>query len=131
MAAIGVDALGRFTDPQDRVIDRCFKLYPWEDMMREPFAHHLPGSGTEWVEPAWKAILSNKGILPLLWERHPGHPNLLPAYFDDDPRAASLTDGVRKPFFSREGENIAILEAGGRRRRPAATTAGAGASCRR
>ncbi|WAJ30354.1 glutathionylspermidine synthase family protein [Antarcticirhabdus aurantiaca] len=112
MAAIGVDAVGRFTDPQDRVIDRCFKLYPWEDMMREPFARHLPGSGTEWVEPAWKAILSNKGILPLLWERHSGHPNLLPAFFGDDPRAASLADGVRKPFFSREGENIAIVENG-------------------
>lgn len=112
MEAIGVDALGRFTDPQDRVIDRCFKLYPWEDMMREPFARHLPGSGTQWVEPAWKAILSNKGILPLLWERHPGHPNLLPAYFSDDPRAETLTNGVRKPFFSREGENIAIIENG-------------------
>lgn len=112
MAAIGVDALGRFTDPQDRVIDRCFKLYPWEDMMREPFAPHLPASGTQWVEPAWKAILSNKGILPLLWERHPGHPNLLPAYFEGDPRAAALEHSVRKPFFSREGENIAILKGG-------------------
>ncbi|WP_152047467.1 glutathionylspermidine synthase family protein [Aureimonas psammosilenae] len=112
MAAIGVDALGRFTDLEDRVIDRCFKLYPWEDMMREPFAHYLPRSGTEWVEPAWKAVLSNKGILPLLWERHPGHPNLLPAFFGDDPQAGTLTSSVRKPFHSREGENIAITETG-------------------
>ncbi|GGE10472.1 hypothetical protein GCM10011390_31870 [Aureimonas endophytica] len=120
MGAIGIDAQGRFTDPEDRVIDRCFKLYPWEDMMREPFARHLPGSGTEWVEPAWKAILSNKGILPLLWERHPGHPNLLPAFFGDDPRAATLADSVRKPFHSREGENVAITEKG----RPSEATAG-------
>lgn len=112
MAAIGVDALGRFTDLEDRVIDRCFKLYPWEDMMREPFAHYLPRSGTEWVEPAWKAVLSNKGILPLLWERHPGHPNLLPAFFGDDPQAGTLQNSVRKPFHSREGENIAITQAG-------------------
>ncbi|WP_294640347.1 glutathionylspermidine synthase family protein [uncultured Aureimonas sp.] len=112
MGSIGVDALGRFTDPNERVIDRCFKLYPWEDMMREPFARHLEGSGTQWVEPPWKAILSNKGILPLLWERHPGHPNLLPAFFADVPRAGSLERSVRKPFFSREGENIAILEGG-------------------
>jgi glutathionylspermidine synthase len=112
VAAIGVDALGRFTDPMDRVIDRCFKLYPWEDMMREPFAVHLAASGTEWVEPAWKAILSNKGILPLLWARHPGHPNLLPAFFADDPRAGELPDSVRKPLHSREGENVAITESG-------------------
>lgn len=108
--AIGVDAAGRFTDTADRTIDRCFKLYPWEDMLREPFAPHLvPGV---FIEPAWKAILSNKGILPLLWERHPGHPNLLPAYFADDPRAAMLKTAVSKPLFSREGENIALIEGG-------------------
>ena len=33
-------------------------------------------------------ILSNKGMLALLWEMAPGHPNLLPCYFEDDPRAA-------------------------------------------
>jgi len=109
---IGVDRQGRFTDPADRVIDRCFKLYPWEDMMREPFAAYLAGAGTEWVEPAWKAILSNKGILPLLWKRHRGHPNLLPAFFDDDPEAAGLAASVRKPLHSREGENVAITEEG-------------------
>ena len=26
---------------------------------------------TRWIEPPWKAILSNKGILPLLWEMFP------------------------------------------------------------
>ena len=88
IAAIGVDAQGRFTDTASRTIDRCFKLYPWEDMLREPFAPHLvPGV---FIEPAWKAILSNKGMLPLLWERHTGHRNLLPAYFADDPRSAAL-----------------------------------------
>ncbi|MET0251894.1 MAG: glutathionylspermidine synthase family protein [Novosphingobium sp.] len=108
--AIGVDAQGRFTDPSERTIDRCFKLYPWEDMFREPFATFLkPGV---FIEPAWKALLSNKAILPLLWERHPGHPNLLPAYFADDPRAAALPHAVSKPVFSREGENVALLDHG-------------------
>jgi len=107
---IGVDAQGRFTDGNDRTIDRCFKLYPWEDMLREPFATSLkPGV---FIEPAWKAILSNKGILPLLWERHPAHPNLLPAYFADDERADTLTHAVSKPLFSREGENISVVEQG-------------------
>lgn len=108
--AIGIDLQGRFTDKAERTIDRCFKLYPWEDMLREPFAPYLkPGV---FVEPAWKAILSNKGILPLLWERFPGHPNLLPAYFAEDPRAGGLANAVSKPIFSREGENVAIREAG-------------------
>ncbi len=103
---IGVDAHGRFTDTDDRTIDRCFKLYPWEDMVREPFADHLrPGV---FVEPPWKMLLSNKAVLPMLWERHSGHPNLLPAFAEGDPAAAELTSFVVKPVFSREGENIAL-----------------------
>jgi glutathionylspermidine synthase len=106
--AIGVDAQGRFTDTSERTIDRCFKLYPWEDMLREPFATSLkPGV---FIEPIWKSILSNKGILPLLWERHPEHANLLPAYFADDERAGTLANAVSKPLFSREGENISLVE---------------------
>jgi glutathionylspermidine synthase len=108
--AIGVDAAGRFTDLADRTIDRCFKLYPWEDMLREPFAPHLRAG--VFVEPAWKSILSNKAILPLLWERHSGHPNLLPAYFADDPLSRELANAVSKPIFSREGENVTLIEDG-------------------
>lgn len=109
---IGVDALGRFTDLQDRVIDRCFKLYPWEFMLRENFAAYLPRSGRTFVEPAWKAVLSNKGLLPLLWKRYAGHPNLLPSFFTDDPGASSLASYVQKPLLSREGENVSIFTNG-------------------
>ncbi|NNU35280.1 glutathionylspermidine synthase family protein [Rhizobium sophorae] len=109
---IGIDAQGRYTDLQDRVIDRCFKLYPWEFMLREPFARDLVRSGDVFVEPAWKSVLSNKGLLPLLWQRHPNHPNLLPSYFTDDPAASTLTDYVRKPLLSREGENVTIFRNG-------------------
>ena len=109
---IGVDPQGRYTDLQDRVIDRCFKLYPWEFMFREPFAHQLARSGNVFVEPAWKSVLANKGLLPLLWQRHPKHPNLLPAFFADDPGASVLGDYVRKPLLSREGENVSIFRDG-------------------
>ncbi|MBY3250870.1 glutathionylspermidine synthase family protein [Rhizobium laguerreae] len=109
---IGIDAQGRYTDLQDRVIDRCFKLYPWEFMLREPFARDLVRSGDVFVEPAWKAVLSNKGLLPLLWQRHPNHPNLLPSYFTDDSAASTLSDYVRKPLLSREGENVTIFRDG-------------------
>ena len=79
-------------------------------MFREQFGAYLAGSPTRWLEPPWKAILSNKGILPLLWAMFPRHPNLLPAFFDDDPKAAELGNSfVRKPLYSREGANVAIV----------------------
>ena len=43
----------------------------------------------------------------------PDHPNLLPAYFEDDPNAAQLgASFVRKPLYSREGANVALVSAG-------------------
>ena len=43
----------------------------------------------------------------------PNHPNLLPAYFEDDPNAAKLgMSFVRKPLYSREGANVALVSAG-------------------
>jgi glutathionylspermidine synthase len=114
---IGIDQDGWFVDDENALIRAVFKLYPWEDLLREPFAEHLPTSQTLFLEPAWKAILSNKGILALLWERHLGHPNLLPAFFDGDAAAATLgRTYVRKPLFSREGWDIEIVDRG--RHRP-------------
>ena len=110
IAALGIDASGGFVDDADAPVGRCFKLYPWEDMLREPFARHVrPGT---FIEPPWKALLSTKAILPLLWERHEGHPNLLPAYFEDDPRVAAMGRHVLKPIHGREGGNVAIVEGG-------------------
>jgi glutathionylspermidine synthase len=110
---IGLRDDGSFVDLDDREIELAFKLYPWEWMFRDAFGAKLAKAPTRWIEPPWKAILSNKGILPLLWEMFPNHPNLLPAYFEDDPNAARLgTSFVRKPLYSREGANIALVSAG-------------------
>ncbi|WP_142848855.1 glutathionylspermidine synthase family protein [Telmatospirillum sp. J64-1] len=110
---IGVDPIGRFTDVDDTVITHLFKLYPWEWIMGEEFAQHVPDSGVTFIEPAWKLILSSKGLLPLLWEMFEGHPNLLPAYFEDDPAASSLGGSyARKPLFSREGANVELIRPG-------------------
>lgn len=109
---IGVDARGRFTDEDELVVDRLSKLYPWEWMFADGFGPKIPGSGTRFVEPPWKALISSKAILPVLWEAHEGHPNLLPAYFGDDERAASMGDRVRKPVFSREGANTSLILGG-------------------
>ncbi len=110
---IGLRDDGSFVDLDDREMELAFKLYPWEWMFHDAFGAKLAKAPTRWIEPPWKAILSNKGILPLLWEMFPNHPNLLPAYFEDDPNAAKLgTSFVRKPLYSREGANIALVSAG-------------------
>jgi glutathionylspermidine synthase len=104
---------GGFVDLEGREIALAFKLYPWEWMFRDAFGAKLKDAPTRWIEPPWKAVLSNKGILPLLWEMFPGHPNLLPARFEDDPRARELgASYVRKPLYSREGANVALISAG-------------------
>ncbi|RXO73924.1 glutathionylspermidine synthase family protein, partial [Salmonella enterica] len=69
---IGLSAEGWFTDEQDRVIHTLFKLYPLEFMMEERFGPALIADRVRLIEPAWKSVLSNKGILPLLWDRHQG-----------------------------------------------------------
>jgi glutathionylspermidine synthase len=61
------------------------------------------------IEPPWKLILSCKGILPLLWELFPDHPNLLPAYFTEERLPG---DRVIKPLYSREGANVRIVRGG-------------------
>lgn len=108
---IGLGERGQFTDQQDQVISNLFKLYPWEFMFRETFSTKLEDAGVRWLEPAWKAIISNKALLPLLWEMFPNHPNLLESYFADDAHPP-MDSYVIKPLFSREGANIRIIENG-------------------
>ncbi len=110
---IGLSADGWFTDRDDNVIQTLFKLYPLEFMMEEEFGPSLIANRMQLLEPAWKSILSNKGVLPLLWERHRGHPNLLEARFEANPGAALAPGFVRKPLFSREGANVDVVTAAG------------------
>jgi glutathionylspermidine synthase len=107
-ADIGWDG-GRFIDLDNRPISVLFKLYPWEWLVREEFGTHLLGGSARVVEPAWKMLLSNKAILPLLWEKFPRHPNLLEASFEPGKFA---TDYVKKPIYSREGANVSITSGG-------------------
>ncbi len=111
MEEIGLGEKGQFTDMQNQVIGNLFKLYPWEFMLREMFSTKLEDAGVRWLEPAWKSIISNKALLPMLWEMFPNHPNLLPAYFANDDHPA-LDSYVVKPLFSREGANIQIVKNG-------------------
>ena len=107
---IGWDAQRRcFVDLDCAPIERCFKLYPWEWLWHEEFGVHLAAAPIQFIEPAWKMLLSNKGLLPILWELFPEHPNLLPAY----EHAGPLGDRyIRKPKLSREGSNVTLVEGG-------------------
>jgi glutathionylspermidine synthase len=103
----------QFYDRDGRRIETLFKLYPWEWMFADEFSHAPAMRVTRFIEPPWKALLSNKGMLALLWEMAPGHPNLLECYFADDPRAASLGGSyAKKPIYSREGANVLLVEKG-------------------
>ncbi|MDB6118231.1 MAG: glutathionylspermidine synthase family protein [Verrucomicrobiaceae bacterium] len=64
---VGFDTrMGIFVDANERTIEALFKLYPWEWMWSESFAEHLPTRCQRFVEPVWKMLLSNKGLLPIL-----------------------------------------------------------------
>ncbi len=107
---IGLGADGKFYDLENQPIERLFKLYPWEWLFAEEFGKAIAKSATAFLEPPWRALLSNKGLLPILWEMAPNHRNLLPAYFADDAGAKTL-DGqcVVKPLYSREGANVTMI----------------------
>lgn len=100
------------TDLDDQIIGWLFKLYPWEFMLREEYGPLLLKTDVSFIEPWWKAILSNKALLPMLWRMFPDHPNLLPAWFEDEIATADIHQYVKKPIFSREGGNIAIIDQG-------------------
>ena len=98
-----------FTDLAERPIEALFKLYPWEWLLREKFGEHFLADCAAFIEPPWKMVLSNKAILPILWEMFPGHPNLLPAAFARDRIAGPA---IEKPVHGREGEGVRLIAAG-------------------
>lgn len=111
IGGVGWDAaIKNFVDLSYDPIKRWFKLYPWEWLMSEPFGLHLAEDTMRILEPPWKAILSNKNLLPLLWELFPEHRNLLPAYWTQDVRLGSSY--VKKPVFAREGANVRVVQNG-------------------
>jgi glutathionylspermidine synthase len=119
-----------FLDPNEDHMFSILKLYPWEAMLQEEFGIHAIDTyqSTRWIEPIWKMLLSNKGILPILWQLYPNDDLLLEAHFATPatnpgaPRPDSGTWGstppnnmksyVRKPLMSREGANITLVRDG-------------------
>jgi glutathionylspermidine synthase len=102
-----------FVDRHGEPIFAMFKLYPWEWMLRDlsdpdcAFGPDARLDRTLWFEPAWKMLLSNKAILPVLWELFPDSPYLLRASFE--PWSSSY---AQKPILAREGSNISLVRGG-------------------
>lgn len=113
-ATLGIEEIGwdygqrRFVAPEGEPLSTVFKLYPWEWLFTDEFGRYavaLDGK-TTWIEPPWKCLMSNKAFLALLWERYPGHPNLLPSYIG---KPGELSSYVRKPLLGREGANVTLV----------------------
>ncbi|KAA8887610.1 glutathionylspermidine synthase family protein [Nocardia colli] len=101
-------SIHRFVDPEGSPVTSVTKLRSWvliiDEQDSETIVESLPQ--TCWIEPLWKMLLSYKSLLAILWENHPGHPNLLPAFVGDP---GPLTEYVRKPVIGQCGENIKIV----------------------
>ena len=115
MDEIGWNDASGFVDLSERPMQSIFKLYPWEWMVHEAFGSKaLADYGrVAWIEPIWKMLWSNKGLLAVLWELFPDHPNLLPARLHEPFDRSAY---VRKPLLSREGANVTLVS-------PSTTTA--------
>jgi glutathionylspermidine synthase len=73
--------------------------------------------GTVWIEPPYTAaLLGNKALLAVLWKLFGDDPDraryLLPAYFAESSRAATLTSYARKPVWGREGGSVTLVRDG-------------------
>ncbi|MDB5415628.1 MAG: glutathionylspermidine synthase family protein [Rubritepida sp.] len=98
-----------FVDGAGAKIDFLHKLYPWEWAIRDAFGPYLANDTCGVLEPPWKALLSDKAILAVLWKLFPGHPNLLETVHG---KAVLAGEYVQKPCLGREGANIAMLRDG-------------------
>lgn len=98
-----------FYDMENNRIEHLFKLYPWEWLVNEnpQFLDVILKENCSVIEPAWKMLLSNKAILAVLWELFPNHEYLLPTYFSPAKLGKKY---VKKPFLSREGQNVEIVD---------------------
>lgn len=96
-----------FYDLDENKIEYLFKLYPWEWMVNENFSDVLLKENCLIIEPIWKMLLSNKALLPILWELYPNHHYLLKASFNKEDIGRTY---VKKPILSREGANVEIVE---------------------
>lgn len=89
---------GRFRDHDSEAITWLAKLYPWEALAGDAFVQHLRVGSMGVLEPAWCWAASNHGLLAVLWQLYPGHPNLCRAALDKAALGAAEAVTVRSFF---------------------------------
>jgi glutathionylspermidine synthase len=101
-----------FVNNKEEPINNIFKLYPYEWLFNEQFGEQLITKKdlTLWIEPPYKAILSNKMLLVYLHKLFPDHPNILPAFYSKEETSPIQGDYVQKPVYGREGSNVSIVK---------------------
>lgn len=112
VSEISIDNIGwdseNFVDLNHQPIQHLFKLYPWEWIWEEQFSEFI-STRTQWIEPCWKMLLSNKAILVELWKMFPNHPLLLESHpFSTQQNYQGKW--AKKPILAREGANINLVE---------------------
>ena len=81
--------------------------------MADDFGQHIPGSGTQFVEPGWKAICRTRDCSRCCGRCSRPSTCCPPGSMAiQQPRR--WTETVRKPLFSREGANVEIFQEGER-----------------
>jgi glutathionylspermidine synthase len=98
-----------FVDHDGVPITHCYKLYPWEWMLREPFAKHVESANCAFIEPPWRLLLGSKGILCVISELFGDHPSVVACHTTPEKLGSSY---VSKPLFGHEGHNVTIHRAG-------------------
>lgn len=92
-----------------------FKLIPWESIavdepdMASLITTMMQNRNTIFLNPAYTLLFQSKRILKVLWDLYPNHPLLLETSFE--PLRGKKQ--VKKHAFSREGENIEIIDSSG------------------
>ena len=114
MDEIGMDDRNEFYKTDGTPIGNIFKLYPYEWLFHEEFGKYLPATreSTLWIEPAYKALWSNKMLLVYLHELFPDCKYILPATYRSTEVVYQPGQYVQKPVYSREGANVKIVKNG-------------------
>lgn len=105
---IGLTAGGELVDDEDIVMRAICKLYPWQWLMNESYADAILSryDSTVWIEPIWKMLWENKGVLSLAKSLEPDNPFLLDTSFVK-PSGGSY---VEKPVIGRGGANVRVMK---------------------
>ena len=98
---------GTLYDEDGGVIRAMYKLMPLEHLYESPYAPYICRDDIFLVEPAWKAIMSNKMLAVILWEMYPDHPYLLKSTTDPTPFNGTY---VEKPIFGRISAGVKVVK---------------------